>query len=201
LERRRGFFFVSFDAADEDEEAKDEEQKEFGGDVGLHDFNCLLNRGKVRKELGQGFCVVDQIVVRGFYTEINLRRDIRGHTYSKSLLKYIFQYLFCFKLIVLLLVYGLFCCLTNHPTFLSTPSLVADSVSVSNSIAVSRNSPPRPLSADNPPVHAALARPSSPPQSPQSSPPPTPADSHTHSDVLLTAPNPQNPTQGEAVET
>ena len=56
LEGLRGFFFVSFDTANEDEEAEDKEQEEFGGDVGLHDFDCLLDRGKGREELGQGLC-------------------------------------------------------------------------------------------------------------------------------------------------
>jgi len=74
LEGRRGLLFVSFDTADEDEEAEDEEQEELGGDVGLHEFDRLLDRGKVREVLSHcsdGIKFKSWLTVPGGFTRDN----------------------------------------------------------------------------------------------------------------------------------
>jgi hypothetical protein len=45
------FFVFGSDAANEDEEAEDEEDEELGGDVRLHCLDCLIDGGKMCKEL------------------------------------------------------------------------------------------------------------------------------------------------------
>ena len=53
LQRFRGRFFFSFDAAKDNKESKDKKKKDFRTNISLHYFNQMLKGGILRDELFQ----------------------------------------------------------------------------------------------------------------------------------------------------
>lgn len=91
LEGRGGLFSVVLrsDTADDEEDAKDEEDEELGRDVGLHCFECLVEGRQISDKLSQrSSWVVRQRVdpkkVAWQFGDSGRAGDIRGAEYYKT---------------------------------------------------------------------------------------------------------------------